>query len=406
MITSIAWKNIWRNKTRSMVVIVATILGIIGGLYSSAFMIGMVEQRIEAAISKEVSHIQIHNPAFLDNSEIKFEIGDPDKVVAELKKDPMIKNFSLRSKILGMISSANTSAGVQILGIDPDSEKKITNIFMTIDDSSGTYFGEEKKNQIVISKKLAEKLKVRFHSKIILRFQDSTGNLVESAFKIVGLFRTFNTMFDEQVVFIKNSDLGNILGMSPPCHEIALILNEGRDIDIVKTSLQAQFKGLRIQNWKELQPDLGLMSEIMDIEMMIFLGIILFALAFGIINTMLMAVLERTKELGMLMSIGMNRIRVFKMIMIETVLLTVTGGVTGMIISAVLIRISYSEGVDLSMVGKGMEALGYESVVYPTITPDYFIFLTGMILVTGVLSSIYPARKALKIKPAEAIKME
>jgi ABC-type antimicrobial peptide transport system permease subunit len=106
------------------------------------------------------------------------------------------------------------------------------------------------------------------------------------------------------------------------------------------------------------------------------------------------------------MSIGMNRIRVFKMIMIETVLLTVTGGVTGMIISAVLIRISYSEGIDLSMVGKGMEALGYESVVYPTITPDYFIFLTGMILVTGVLSSIYPARKALKIKPAEAIKME
>ena len=406
MIASIAWKNIWRNKTRSMVVIVATILGLIGGIFSSAFMIGMVEQRIEAAISKEISHIQIHVPAFVENPEIQDEINDPVRLAEELKNIQGIKDISLRTKIPGMISSANTSSGVMILGIDPASEEKITNIYKTIDDSSGTYFGEVRKNQVVISKKLAEKLKVRFHSKIVLRFQDSTGNIIESAFKIVGLFKTYNSGFDESVVFIKSSDLGDILGMSPPCHEIAVILKDGKELDRITAELQAKYRNLKVQSWKEIQPELGLMSDVMDIEMLIFVGIILLALAFGIINTMLMAVLERTKELGMLMSIGMNRIRVFKMILLETVLLTLTGGILGMVVSVILIMISNAKGIDLSIVGRGMEALGYEAVVYPTISADYFILLTGMILLTGILSALYPAKKALKINPAEAIKME
>jgi putative ABC transport system permease protein len=406
MITSIAWKNIWRNKTRSLVVIIATILGLFGGIFSVAFMVGMVEQRFEAAINKEISHIQIHHPKFLENSEIQYTIPDPKIISEEIKRISGIKDIAIRSKIPGMISSATTSAGIQIFGIDPQSEKKITSIYKTIADSCGNYFEEERKNQVVISKKLAEKLKVRFHSKIVLRFQDSTGNIIESAFKIVGLFNTYNSMFDEQVVFIKNSDLSNILGMPPPYHEIALILYNGEEVEKIKSELQNRFKYLKVQSWKEIQPELGLMIDIMDKMMLIFLGIILLALAFGIINTMLMAVLERTKELGMLMSIGMNRIKVFRMIMIETVLLTLTGGVIGMIISGIFIKISYSRGIDLSIVAKGMESLGYESIVYPTITADYFIILTLMILITGVLSAIYPARKALKINPAEAIKME
>ena len=406
MITSIAWKNIWRNKTRSLVVIIATILGLFGGIFSVAFMIGMVEQRYEAAINKEVSHIQIHNPKYLENAEIQYTIPEPLNISAEIKRITGVKDVAIRTKIPGMISSATTSAGIQIFSIDPESERKITTIYKCIVDSGGTYFGEERKNQVVISKKLAEKLKVRFHSKIVLRFQDSTGNIIESAFKISGLFNTYNSMFDEQVVFIKSSDLAGILGMDPPCHEIALLLNNGEEVERIKAELQKKYADLRVQSWKEIQPELGLMVEMMDKMMLIFLGIILLALAFGIINTMLMAVLERTKELGMLMSIGMTRMRVFKMILIETVLLTLTGGVVGMIISGIFIKITHARGIDLSIVAKGMESLGYESMVYPSITADYFIILTVMIIVTGILSAIYPAKKALNINPAEAIKME
>ncbi|HTX87797.1 MAG TPA: FtsX-like permease family protein, partial [Bacteroidales bacterium] len=158
--------------------------------------------------------------------------------------------------------------------------------------------------------------------------------------------------------------------------------------------------------WMELQPELALLITATDRISYIFLAIILLALAFGIINTMLMAVLERTKEIGMLMSIGMSRSRVFRMILLETIMLTLTGGVIGMGVSAGIIAFFHRYGIDLSAVGKGMESLGYETMVYPSIAPSFFFALTIMIIFTGILSSIYPARKALAIEPAKAIKIE
>jgi len=406
MIASIAWKNIWRNKTRSLVVIIATILGLIGGTFAGAFMFGMIEQRLGAAVDKEVSHIQVHHPSYPENNEIGFAIVNPDstcRVIAEMEG---VKAVSGRTKIMGMIASANSSGGVQIYGINPEEEKKVTSLYQAIPDSCGTYFKTGNKNQIVLGQKLAEKLKVRVRSKIVLRFLDSTGNIVEAAFKISGIYNTYNDMFDDKTVFIRKSDLSVLLGAPAPVHEIAVYLSEPDNYENIQAKIKARFPGLLVQNWKEISPELALIVDVVDQMIYIFLGIILLALAFGIINTMLMAVLERTKELGMLMSIGMNRARVFRMIMLETIWLTTTGGILGMIFSYILIAVFNHTGIDLSIVGRGMEALGYESVVYPSIDLTYYFVLSFMILLTGILSSIYPARKALKIQPAEAIKME
>jgi putative ABC transport system permease protein len=406
MIASIAWKNIWRNKTRSLVVIIATVLGLIGGTFAGAFMFGMIEQRLGAAVDKEVSHIQVHHPSFIENSEIGFAISNPDSVCRILAGVDGVKAVSGRTKIMGMVASANSSGGAQIFGIDPEREKLVTTLYQAIPDTCGNYFTTGSKNQIVLGKKLAEKLKVKLRSKVVLRFQDSTGNIVEAAFKISGIYNTYNDMFDDKTIFIRKSDLSLLLGTSAPVHELAIYLTDPDNYEKIQAKIQARLPRLLVQNWKEISPELALIVDVVDQMIYIFLGIILLALAFGIVNTMLMAVLERTKELGMLMSIGMNRSRVFRMIMLETVWLTATGGVLGMIFSYLLIAAFNRTGIDLSVVGRGMEALGYESVVYPSINLTYYLVLSVMILLTGILSSIYPARKALKIQPAEAIKME
>ena len=156
MIASIAWKNVWRNKTRSLVVIIATILGLIGGTFAGAFMFGMIEQRLGAAVDKEVSHIQLHNPSFPENNEIGFAISNPDSVFRILVGMEGVKAVSGRAKIMGMIASANSSGGVQIFGIDPEKEKLVTTLYQAIPDSFGNYFTAEIKNPIVLGKKLAE----------------------------------------------------------------------------------------------------------------------------------------------------------------------------------------------------------------------------------------------------------
>jgi len=138
----------------------------------------------------------------------------------------------------------------------------------------------------------------------------------------------------------------------------------------------------------------------------VFMVIILAALSFGIVNTMLMVVLERTKELGMLTAIGMNRKRVFTMIMSESVFLSLTGGVAGMIISKIILEVTYKNGINFASAAEGFEAMGFSAHIYPTISNTFFITVTILIIITGILSSIYPALKALKLDPAEALRTE
>jgi ABC-type antimicrobial peptide transport system permease subunit len=149
-----------------------------------------------------------------------------------------------------------------------------------------------------------------------------------------------------------------------------------------------------------------MMAEMMNVYYAVFMIIILAALAFGIVNTMLMVVLERTKELGMLTAIGMNKKKVFSMIMLESVFMSLIGGVIGMIVSECIILLTSRNGINFSQYAEGFEAMGFSSHIYPQIDPQFFIEVAVLIILTGILSSIYPARKALKLDPADAVRTE
>ncbi len=406
MIWSVAWRNIWRNKQRSLIVIFSIVIGLVGGTFTAAFIIGMGEQTINATINNEVSHIQIHHPKYLENDETQYYINNAAAISDFIRKINGVKAVSERTKVVGMVNSASFTSGVQIVGIDPDVEIKVTAIHSLIKDTCGEYFKGVKKNPVVISTKLAEKLNVKVHSKIVLQFAKSDGTIQMEAFKVSGLYKTSNTNFDLSDVFVRNIDLADSGRQYFRTHEIAILMNNKDSVGHVVSTLKSKFPELSVMTWKEIQPELGLFEDMSKVELYIILGIILFALAFGIVNTMLMAVLDRVHEIGMLMAIGMSKIKIFRMIMQETVLLTLTGGVIGMAISWLLIVAVHKHGIDLSSVSKGMEAFGVEAIIYPALSAEYYFNVTIMILMTGLLASIYPAIKALKLNPVEAIRQE
>jgi ABC-type antimicrobial peptide transport system permease subunit len=175
--------------------------------------------------------------------------------------------------------------------------------------------------------------------------------------------------------------------------------------DIIALQLKNLFPDLVVRNWSEIAPALAMTLSYTGFICYIILGIFLFALSFGIINTMLMAVLERTRELGMLGAIGMSKRKIFSMIMLETVFLTLLGGIVGIILGTAVLLPALKTGIDLSFfMGDGMEDFGFSSMVYPIFNVAMLVEIVALVTVAGILSAIYPARKALKLKPLEAIR--
>ncbi len=405
MIWSISWRNIWRNKERSIVVIIAITLGICAGVFSSAFFSGMMDQRVKQVISNELSHIQIHHPEFRSNMELGNYISTGAELTRQIAEIPHVKGVSNRIVIQSMISSAETASGVKIIGVNPEDEQQVTDMEENI--IEGEYFNGIRRNPILIGEKLAEKLKVKLRSKVVITLQDLENNITGGAFRIVGLYKTPNSTYDETTVFVRGSDISRLTELPDGAgHEIAILVENNELVDTVQNQIISMNGDLEILNWKELSPEMGYLTEVMDLYMYIFIIIILFALLFGIINTMLMVVLERVKELGMLMAVGMNKQRVFNMILLETVLLTLVGGIAGTLAGSGISKYFESHAIDMSLWAEGYSQIGYDPRVFTSMDVNLMITVIVMVLFTGVIAALYPAYKALKYDPAEALRIE
>ncbi len=460
---------------RSLVVISSVSIGIFAGVFSIALMNGLIAQRVSDALNQEISDIQINRRDFRINNDPQLTINNSSEVLAIINSVPGVEATSERTLITGMANTAYKSTGVQIIGIDPDKEKKVFNIYKNIIPGTGDYF-DKKSNlmQALIGEDLAKDLGIvrfaidsavieklrskglpaevtgkldqltgkrfdnekqfikvmnriftpaeakkygqlitdeawsfREGARLTLTFLDKNNDQVGAVFRITGLYRIPNTIFAKTTVFVKDADLKNLTGIPDSSyHQIIVRISDLSQTDAITESLAEKLPDLEVMSWKKIQPELAMMTDMVQQFYLIFGLIILAALAFGIINTMLMVVLERTRELGMLTAIGMNKRKVFSMIMLESVFLSLVGGVAGMIISYLIVRLTSHTGIDLSQYAEGFGALGYSALIHPRISAGFFCIVTVLIIITGIISSIYPALKALKLNPVEAIRTE
>jgi ABC-type lipoprotein release transport system permease subunit len=403
MIAKMAWRNIWRNKMRSIVIMLSIAVGLFAGIMVMALYNGMMNGRINIVINNEVGNIQVHHPEFKKDYEPFYIIPEPGKLVEELRKNPSVKTYTSRSITQGMLSTTTGSAGIQINGIIPDQEDKVSQLYKKI--IVGKSFRAGKTNEVLIGKKLSVKMKLKTGSKLVLTFTDSAYNIVSAAFRVAGIYESDNAPLDERNVYVRQNELNTMLGIGESFHEIVILLNNSQETESVKAALKQEFSEYQIESWKEISLETKLLVDTIDSLSYIIILIILFALAFGIINTMLMAILERTREIGMMMALGVTKTRLFLLILSETLILTIAGTPVGFVISWGLVAYFNKHGLDWSGMGKDLiKSFGFDAIVYPEFPAEKLVTILIFVIGTAILSCLYPAYKALQLQPVDALR--
>jgi putative ABC transport system permease protein len=398
----LSWRNLWRHRTRSLAIITSVMLGTWAGAFIVSLYYGMGEGRVKIAIEQEVSHLQAHHPKFSDEYEAKWHFSGA-RMDSLLPQMPGLKAYSLRSQAQGMLANASGSNGVQINGVDPDRENAVRGFQGMV--IAGNYFDPTKRHQILVGKKLAGKMNLTPGSKIVLTFQDAEQEIVAGAFRIAGLYESPNAPLDERNVYVRREELNTMLGVPGAAMEAAVLLTAENQLKSTMAWWQSQCPDLEIQDWQSINPEVALVMSSLDISALIILSIIMIALAFGIVNTMLMAVLERTREIGMLMAIGMNRMRIFSMVVQETFMLTLVGCPIGLTAAWFTVQWLGKNGIDFSAIaGNVMKGFGYAAVIYPVLPMQTMGQIISLTAGTALIASVFPAWKAVQLQPAEAIR--
>src|SRR5690242_11091449 len=344
MIAQIAWRNVWRNKVRSGVVITSVVVGIWAAAFIISFSTGMKRGYVETAIGTEVSHLQIHFPGYMDNPDLSEYIPRADSVVARIKKLPAVKAVTARLLVNAMAATATNTTGAIVRGVDTTNENGVTRVKGHI--RTGAYLNGNNL-PVLIGSALADKLHLKMHHKLVLTFQDTRGNIISAAFRVTGIYRTTDSRFDEDNIFVRRNDLANLLGVTDKAAEIAILLKQDDSVPAVQSELIKMYPALEVKNWRQIAPELALTVDSQNESLILIVLIIVLALMFGILNTMMMAILERVHEIGMLMAIGMNKTRLFFMIMTETLYLSLAGIPLGLLLSYITISITGKQGINL-----------------------------------------------------------
>ncbi|TWI79279.1 ABC-type lipoprotein release transport system permease subunit [Lacibacter cauensis] len=403
MVLRMAWRNIWRNKMRSLVIMFSIATGLLAGIAVLSLYDAMMNSRVRTVIDSEVAHIQLHHTNFKKDYDPKYVIANGDDVLQAIKKMPQVKAATARSITTGMLATATGSAGVTINGIIPEEEYKVSQLKQKL--TAGKLFDENKKSQVMIGKKLAVKMKLKPGSKLVLTFTDTSGAIVSAAFRVAAIYESANAPLDERNVYVRMNELNELLLSNASFHEIAVLLSKDETLKTVQQNMQQLFPSVLVESWKDISPETDLMVDTVDQYSYIIMIIIMLALAFGIINTMLMAILERTREIGMMMALGTNRSKLFILVLCETLLLTLAGTPIGVLMGWLLTAYFHTKGLDLSGWGKEMMSnFGFGTMIYPEFPAERLPAVLLIVTATALVSCLFPAVKALKLQPVEALR--
>ena len=401
IVTMLAWRNLWRNHRRTVIMLAAISVGAWAMIFMTALMRGMVNDMLRDGIRALPGHVQVHHPQYRDDPSVNnlLSMSVPELEVAFA--DGGIGSFAARVRVPAIISSERESRGVTLVGVDPVQELEISAIGIDIADGRNLEAVDD--GGIVIGRELAEKLETQVGKRVVLMSQDPDNEVADRGFRVVGLFKASLTAQEEMFVFAGRETVQKMLRIGNRVSEVAVTGDDYRDVEPPFAAVrQVVAEGDEVLPWYAIDAFLGAMLGVMDGFVLVWVIVIFLALSFGLVNTLVMAVFERVREIGLMLALGMKPAGILGQIIAESVFLLILGLIIGNSL-AFLSVVPLSDGIDLSIVAEGMEMFGYPSVLYPELEARDVIMANVVVLVLGFLASLSPAWRASRYEPVEAI---
>ena len=401
VVLRLAWRNLWRNHRRTLIMLAAIVVGTWAMIFMTALMRGMVDDMVKDGISVLPGHVQIHHPSFRDDPTISNVIAPPSGELLEVLGRPEIVAFSSRIRVPAVISSEQDTRGVTLVGIDPDQESAVS--FVADDMTEGRFLESRDDTGLVVGRKLVEKMETDLGKRVAIMTQDPENEIADRGFRIVGVFDSKLDQYEEGFVFAGQGTIQKLLGVGDAVSEVAILGTDYRDVEgLTRMVAEAAGPDVEVLPWNEIDTYLGSMLAVMDGFVIVWIVVIFLALSFGLVNTLVMAVFERVREIGLMLALGMTPRSILTQIVAESTFLLVIGLAIGNLLAWATIE-PLKSGIDVSIVGEGMELFGAASVLYPALYLEDVVLANVIVIVLGFFASLSPAWRASRYDPVRAI---
>ncbi len=395
----LAWRNLWRNYRRTLIMLSAIAIGSWAMIVMISFMRGMVDDMINNSVQHFLGHVQIHNPHYRDDPSIVNRMPPlPDQARQFLDQPPW--RWSQRIRVPAVISSERESLGVELMGIVPEGEMTLSSLPKQI--SSGHFLNSADSDGIVIGARLARRLQTELGKRVVIMSQDPDNNIADRGFPIVGIYTASMESLEERYAFIGLHTAQRLLNVGNSLSEVEIQGPDFRHVDNLYETLQQLLPGRDVAPWYRLDTYLGTMLGVMDGFVLVWIVVIFLALSFGLVNTLVMAVYERVREIGLIMALGMRPAAIMQQILLETLLLLLLGLLLGNLL-VLLTVIPLHDGIELTSVAEGMEMFGATPRLYPVLYAKDWCLANGLVIVLGLLAGLLPAYRASRYDPVRAL---
>jgi ABC-type lipoprotein release transport system permease subunit len=395
----LAWRNLWRNPRRTLITLLVVSVGLWSILVFAVLLQAWSASSRDTTIRLMTGEGQIHAAAYLDDPTAAHAMAMPSGKLAQLLTSPEVSAHAPRVRVNAIVRSEYKTLPITLAGVAPRAERAVSDIPDHI--AQGSYLTGPEDGGIVLGRNLAKRLKTRLGKRVVVMAQDTQGRLAERAFQVTGLFAASEQAEDE-FAFTGLATAQHLTGLGGEISEIAFDARDDAALPSLISQLKAAAPGLDIQSWKTLAPLSYAVSTFFNEFIMMWLWMMFALMAIGIINTQLMAVFERLREFALLRALGMRPRLVLSEVALESTLLIGIGVAIGIVL-AILTTFAFAGGLNLGFLGRGAEALGAGRILYPKVDPGGFALYSAIVWVAGIAAALWPAWRASRVSPVEAM---